>query len=620
MLLPPLRERMELLHSLLPQGPDLSNGQKMLLGIILTSLEDHSHVSSLLGYSYSAVSEDRLGSQDLHLAEALMKTLLRNLSFHTEECLNELEKNLDKGQAELADSTNQVTHLHDLLSSLQTHLLAYCSINTYDSPLLALSITLLQNHLSILLPLACDILKKAAHIVQNFPNCLNQLYGILHQSLSGAMLSKVLHSLLLLPVTCVQPLLFHLLGILAPLDCLNRLLPEGVHCEQESDSSSEANTPTPNDMAEHSWLWLVDVERTCSLLVGKCLGGMLIGSPLSEEERETRHWLSSTLFSHGLEKHSNDPVILVRELTFGAHTCNGDSSRRLESIIAKLEIPDVRIYLRMALLPAQLWEVAEPTGNEWRQNLHQKGTTLVHESFDAAQSPVYREDGDLREEMENMQGTTLQDSGEDSSYQGHLPVCVTDSDIVTDETRKHFCYYRDMIEHAQSQDWDTCEVEDEPLLECVTRVVLAALLKHTGLLPGYNSKNGVHPAIWEIYFMVFQLRRKILSTRSHHETSPDEEINDSVLLHGQSHSRERDEESSRGDDHVEDADETQSECGGTSQRAGIDNYEDLCHIVLHRCIFLLAAVKGPDKPWHEDEQGSDDETDKISVKTEDCYR
>jgi hypothetical protein len=71
--------------------------------------------------------------------------------------------------------------------------------------------------------------------------------------------------------------------------------------------SLEANTPTPNDMAEHSWLWLVDVERTCSLLVGKCLGGMLIGSPLSEEERETRHWLSSILFSHGLEKHSSDP-------------------------------------------------------------------------------------------------------------------------------------------------------------------------------------------------------------------------------------------------------------------------------------------------------------------------
>jgi E3 ubiquitin-protein ligase HERC1 len=55
----------------------------MLLGIILTSLEDHSHVSSLLGYSCSMESEDRLGSQDLHLAEVLMKTLLQNLSFHT---------------------------------------------------------------------------------------------------------------------------------------------------------------------------------------------------------------------------------------------------------------------------------------------------------------------------------------------------------------------------------------------------------------------------------------------------------------------------------------------------------------------------------------------------------
>lgn len=202
---------------------------------------------------------------------------------------------------------------------------------------------------------------------------------------------------------------------------------------------------------------------------------------------------------------------MVRELTFGAHTCNGDSSRRLESIIAKLEIPDVRIYLRMALLPAQLWEVPEPTGNERRQNLHQKGTTLVHESFDAAQSPLYREDGDLREEMENMQGTTLQDSGEDSSYQGHLPVCVTDSDIVTDETRKHFCYYRDMMEHAQSQDWDTCEVEDEPLLECVTRVVLAALLKHTGLLPGYNSKY-----VYALHFLeLFKKKLLLYVFRSH---------------------------------------------------------------------------------------------------------
>jgi hypothetical protein len=52
--------------------------------------------------------------------------------------------------------------------------------------------------------------------------------------------------------------------------------------------------------------------------------------------------------------------------------------------------------------------------------------------------------------------------------------------------------------------------------------------------------------------MVFQLRRKILSSRSHQETSPDEEISDSVLSHSRSHSRERDEESGR-DAQVEDS-------------------------------------------------------------------
>lgn len=79
--------------------------------------------------------------------------------------------------------------------------------------------------------------------------------GILHQSLAGAMLSKILHSLLLLPVGCVQCLLFHLLGILAPLDCLNRVLPEGVHCEQGRNSLPEG----------------VQCEQESNSSSGKCL-------------------------------------------------------------------------------------------------------------------------------------------------------------------------------------------------------------------------------------------------------------------------------------------------------------------------------------------------------------
>lgn len=71
----------------------------MQLDIILTSLQDHTHVASLLGYSAPSDSPDAPapgpafapdpgygggGSHpDTHLAEILMKTLLRNLGFYT---------------------------------------------------------------------------------------------------------------------------------------------------------------------------------------------------------------------------------------------------------------------------------------------------------------------------------------------------------------------------------------------------------------------------------------------------------------------------------------------------------------------------------------------------------
>lgn len=48
-------------------------------------------------------------------------------------------------------------------------------------------------------------------------------------------------------------------------------------------------------------MWLVDLERTVALLVGRCLGGMLQGSPTSLEEQDTAYWLKTPLFSNGLE-------------------------------------------------------------------------------------------------------------------------------------------------------------------------------------------------------------------------------------------------------------------------------------------------------------------------------
>lgn len=50
-----------------------------------------------------------------------------------------------------------------------------------------------------------------------------------------------------------------------------------------------------------SWVWLVDLERTVALLVGRCLGGMLQGAPTSLEEQDTAYWMKTPIFSNGLE-------------------------------------------------------------------------------------------------------------------------------------------------------------------------------------------------------------------------------------------------------------------------------------------------------------------------------
>lgn len=52
--------------------------QRMLLGIIVSSLEEHSQLSALLGYKKSVETEDS-SEHDLGMTETLMNTLLDNL-------------------------------------------------------------------------------------------------------------------------------------------------------------------------------------------------------------------------------------------------------------------------------------------------------------------------------------------------------------------------------------------------------------------------------------------------------------------------------------------------------------------------------------------------------------
>ncbi|XP_072409417.1 probable E3 ubiquitin-protein ligase HERC1 isoform X1 [Chiloscyllium punctatum] len=460
MLLPPLRERMELLHSLLPQGPDrwesLTKGQRMQLDIILTSLQDHTHVASLLGYSspsdveatstgqnYSSFLDPSFNSQsshpDTHLAEILMKTLLRNLGFYTDQAFGELEKNSDKQLLGTSSAENcQPAHLHELLCSLQKQLLAYCHINSVSES--SSSVALLHKHLQLLLPHATEIYSRSATLLKESSwngSVRNKLQGVLYGSAAGSMLCQIINSLLLLPVSVARPLLSQLLDLLPSLDSLNRLLPAAAHLEEQElqwPLHGTIESAEPDDLAipqsAQPWVWLVDLERTAALLVGRCLGGMLQGPPPTAEEQDTIRWLKTPLFSNGLE----------------------------------MDLPQLDKCM------SSLLEVAL-SGNEeqkpFEYSLGAENIMLVDLALGSTKEPV------------NVLWLKMQD-------------------------------------YAVSKDWDSAILGNETLLDTASRFVLAALLKHTGLLNQVCGESRYQPSktLAEIYRCVYKVRNKLLACKN----------------------------------------------------------------------------------------------------------
>ncbi|KAH3837497.1 hypothetical protein DPMN_110888 [Dreissena polymorpha] len=178
LLLPSLGERLELLHSLLPQSPNawnsLSKGQRMQLSMVLSSLQSDGHITVLLGLKQSRTPSLQY-VPDLHLTELLMKIILRNLAYETESSLHNLEHDPDPGSVPTADvqpsdptapgagpgsGDLSCPQLQQLLSSIHKHLFAYCTQadheecerSRYEEVL-----SLIQCHLSLLLPLSCEV-------------------------------------------------------------------------------------------------------------------------------------------------------------------------------------------------------------------------------------------------------------------------------------------------------------------------------------------------------------------------------------------------------------------------------------------------------------------------------
>ena len=119
LMLPPLNEKIKLLLTLLKDVKTLSRGQHLLCEIILSSLEDRHRIAQMLGLSSSRNAKDNLTLEELKNTEQLMSSLLATL---TEDSAHKLSEDLKDDDEDSA--LNQ--RLHFLLSSLHSHMFAYC--------------------------------------------------------------------------------------------------------------------------------------------------------------------------------------------------------------------------------------------------------------------------------------------------------------------------------------------------------------------------------------------------------------------------------------------------------------------------------------------------------------
>ncbi|XP_034402246.1 probable E3 ubiquitin-protein ligase HERC1 isoform X2 [Cyclopterus lumpus] len=465
LLLPPLRERTELLLSLLPQGPQSINvpskGQRLQLDMVLSSLQDQSHVSSLLGYSnFGEVtslgppltptmsgrppsSSSSEAYNPLHLAEVLLRTLLLSIGFYTERAFGELEKNSDKQLSnDSQGQTDPPCHFHQLLSGLHKHLLAHCYI--HPSPEDDSSVTLLREHLYLLLPCAAETLRRSTKLLKESSldkQIIKKLHVVLYSSVAGSLLCQVMYSLLLLPLGTVQPLLSHLLALLEQLNGFNRLLPEtGLLEEQElrmeapktcSDKSEEnACLGQQQHEEESKWVWLLDLERSVALAVGRCLGGMLQGPPPSLQEKTSEFWLSNVLLRNGLEMDFEQM----------------DPSMAWLTEVVLLGSSDARL--------AEL-------------SLNEETRTLLELALGSSRGPA---------------------SG----------------------------LWRNMEEYAHSKEWESGGSAGDCLLQTVCRCSLAALLKHTGLQNEACWQDRYEPCemLLDVYETVYKIRSTLLANKN----------------------------------------------------------------------------------------------------------
>ncbi|XP_065224595.1 probable E3 ubiquitin-protein ligase HERC1 isoform X2 [Planococcus citri] len=307
--LPSIKECMELMLTLLNTS-SLTKGQKVLLDITINTLSECSQMGSLilseesddLKYSDGTDTDiDRVKKNDTFaLIENLMNTLLNNLSTQQMEALIQFQTMLESDDVSqsILDYKNFVTHfisnnLYNLLSYFQIHLLTYCC-EYKNSKVKSICISMLKRHIAILLPISCKIITKCESILSQSPGFTTDITNILFHSVAGSMLSNLLHSVLLIQEEVMISSCNLLMDLLGPLDKFNKHLPVPL------DETSSNDSVLITFLDYESWMWVIDCEQLCSLLLGRCIYSRIKGSVDYLEMDKWKHWLKNDLFYEAL--------------------------------------------------------------------------------------------------------------------------------------------------------------------------------------------------------------------------------------------------------------------------------------------------------------------------------
>ncbi|ODM97024.1 putative E3 ubiquitin-protein ligase HERC1 [Orchesella cincta] len=455
-LLPPLKEKLFLLLEMLKNVDSLSKGQTMLCGVIFNSFEDHQQTACMLGLAKPSKQTDEFTLLDLRLTENVMTTITQILSAQVIKRLEFID--------EIEDPIGTFYQkLHELLTSLQNHLFAHCICSKEARQAVDEGLSnLMINQLLILFQENVKIYRKVSEILIRNPKHYIRLASILYCTVGGSMLSRVVHTLLLTVdgsysgMVLISPLISLVLNMedivrKIPVEEVQAYYDDWIVDADGGHTPTESESEMSEDFIHHHhthgsgsgkiWTWFMDMQRTCSHLLGRMIGVMIRGVAKTPDEVVCRNWLTNLVFSHGLEITDDKIELTINEIT---------------SIMMSRQ-------------------------EDWMKELKQVLATRGY-----------------GEAVQNLFGLIFP-----------LTVNVDNSPSVT-------CLYELMLEHARSLDWDTCDIQDD-FLDSVSRLMLLALLKHTGVISEMSNmtvpESRHSEKLGEVFAFVFQLRVRLQAFR-----------------------------------------------------------------------------------------------------------